>query len=191
MRRAGIGWYYLAPVAFVDTSDIWAASRLQRVLVSAAGPYSNLVLSGISALGAALLSPDSDVLWTFSAVGYALAFINLNPLLELDGYYIVMDLLELPNLRARALACLGGALRGNAREERRRTLLIAFGAASLAYGLALAVAILFGTHLSIERLAGAALPQPLTEAASWLMAGVMCLLVLRRLLDGLQMERSR
>ncbi len=54
VNRAGIGWYFLAPVAFVDTSDIWAAARLPRILVSAAGPYSNLALSGMAALAALL-----------------------------------------------------------------------------------------------------------------------------------------
>jgi putative peptide zinc metalloprotease protein len=138
--RAGIGWYYFAPVAFVDTSEIWPAARWQRVLVSAAGPYSNLVLAGMTAL-AALLPVSSGLgqgLFSFSTTGYILVLVNLNPLLELDGYYILTDLLEIPNLRSRALAYLGAVRRGRTHAEPRlHRLFILFGAASLAYGVVL------------------------------------------------------
>ena len=35
---------------------------------------------------------------------YLNALFNLNPFLALDGYYLLMDWLEVPNLRARGLA---------------------------------------------------------------------------------------
>jgi putative peptide zinc metalloprotease protein len=192
VHRAGIGWYFFAPVAFVDTSDIWAAARLPRILVSAAGPYSNLVLSGAAAL-AALLSTGADwqdMLLGFSAIGYVLVLVNINPLLELDGYYIVMDLLEIPNLRARALACLGSVLRGREVEEPRlRNVFLLFGAASLAYGIALGVGVLLTYGAYIGEVAGAYLPHPFAQAVAWALAGTMSLLILHRVLDGLRPRR--
>jgi putative peptide zinc metalloprotease protein len=187
VHRVGIGWYFFAPVAFVDTSDIWAAARRQRVLVSAAGPYSNLVLSGMAALAALLLAPAGwqDVLWSFSSTGYVLVLVNINPLLELDGYYIVMDLLEIPNLRARALAYLGSVLRGRATQEPRRCVFMLFGAASLAYGIAMGIGVLaYRAH--IGDIAGSYLPQPYAQAIGWALAGSMSLIILHRLLDGLR-----
>jgi putative peptide zinc metalloprotease protein len=194
VHRAGIGWYFFAPVAFVDTSDIWAAARLPRVLVSAAGPYSNLVLSGMAALAALLPAPDGwqDALWSFSFIGYVLALVNMNPLLELDGYYIVMDLLEIPNLRARALAYLGSVLRGRAAEEPRlRRVFMLFGAASLAYGIAMGIGVLLAYRAHIGDVAGSYLPHPYAQAIGWALAGTMSLIILRRLLEGLRPKRGR
>jgi len=192
VRRAGIGCYYFAPVAFVDTSDIWAAPRLQRILVSAAGPYSNLVLSGVAGLCTLALAPGdlADALWHFSAIGYLLAFFNLNPLIELDGYYIVMDLLELPNLRKRALASLGAAVRARSADGvEQHPILLAFGAASLAYGIAMLAGIMLAGRGTVENLAAAALPHPCAEAIAWLAAGMMGMLVLKQLYDDLRGQR--
>jgi putative peptide zinc metalloprotease protein len=192
VHRAGVGWYFFAPVAFVDTSDIWAAARLPRILVSAAGPYANLVLSGMAALVALFLAGTDwqDVLWSFSAIGYVLVLVNINPLLELDGYYVVMDILEIPNLRARALAHLGSVLRGRqADEPRLRRIFVLFGAASLAYGMAMGIGVLFAYGACIADFAGAYLPQPCAQAAAWGLAATMSLLILHRLLDGLRPQR--
>jgi putative peptide zinc metalloprotease protein len=194
VNRVGIGWYFFAPVAFVDTSDIWAAARLPRILVSAAGPYSNLILSGAAALAALLLAPgdQKDVLWSFSLTGYVLALVNLNPLLELDGYYMVMDVLEIPNLRARALAYLGSVVRGRAQEEPRLHLtFMVFGAASLAYGIAVGLGILWTCRSYIDGVAGAYLPHQYAQAIGWILAGTMSLMILHRLLDGLRLRRGR
>jgi putative peptide zinc metalloprotease protein len=193
VQRAGIGWYFFAPVAFVDTSDIWAEARLARVLVSAAGPYSNLVLSGLAALAALLLAPDGwqGALWSFSLMGYILALVNMNPLLELDGYYIVMDLLEVPNLRARALADLGAVLRGRAAAEPRlRRVFVLFGAASLAYGIAAGVGVLLAFRAHFGDIAGSYLPPPYAQAIGWALAGAMSLVILYRL-DGLRPKQRR
>jgi hypothetical protein len=47
------------------------------------------------------------VLWEFALLSYLGVLLNLNPLMEFDGYYVLSDLLEKPNLRPRALAWLG------------------------------------------------------------------------------------
>lgn len=192
VHRAGIGWYFFAPVAFVDTSDIWAAARLPRILVSAAGPYSNLVLSGAAALAALVPTGTDwqDMLLSFSATGYVLVLVNINPLMELDGYYIVMDLLEIPNLRARALAYMGSVLRGREVEEPRlRNVFLLFGAPSLAYGVALGIGALLAYGAYIADFAGAYLPHPYAQAVAWALAGTTGLLILHRVLDGLRPRR--
>jgi putative peptide zinc metalloprotease protein len=194
VHRAGVGWYYFAPVAFVDTSEIWPAPRSQRVLVSAAGPYSNLVLAGMTALAALLPVSDSlgQVLFSFSTTGYILVLVNLNPLLELDGYYILTDLLEIPNLRSRALAYLGAVRRGHANAEPRlHHLFIMFGAASLAYGVVLGLGVLFAYRALIGDAAAAWLPQPYAQAIGWGVAGCMSLLVFCVLLNGLRPKQEQ
>ncbi|MBC8162644.1 MAG: cyclic nucleotide-binding protein, partial [Roseiflexaceae bacterium] len=114
LRGGGLMLYFGAPAFYVDTSDIWRSSRRARVLVSAAGPMSDLFIGGLAAL-LAFFQPEAAfaaVAWKLAFTCYIATLFNLNPLLELDGYYILVDLLRLPDLRRRALAFVGGPLWG-------------------------------------------------------------------------------
>jgi putative peptide zinc metalloprotease protein len=113
LRSGGLMLYFGIPAFFVDTSDIWRSPRRERMLVSAAGPMSDLFVGGLAAL-LVLLRPGDTLL---NSVAYKLAFtcfiatlFNANPLLELDGYYILVDWLRLPDLRRRALEFVRGPL---------------------------------------------------------------------------------
>ncbi len=99
--QAGIGWYWLGPIAFVDTSDMWLSGRWPRIAVSLAGPYSGILLATLGAFMAYLLKNSSigAASWIFTAAIYISTLVNLNPMMEYDGYYVLMDLLEQPNLR--------------------------------------------------------------------------------------------
>ena len=96
------------PGFFVDTMDIWMEPKKTRMAVSWAGPYSGLLLGSlcmfiIAGTGFAdnLMNPllFKMAIWAF-VFG---ALTNLNPLLEWDGYFMLMDWLELPMLRKRSM----------------------------------------------------------------------------------------
>lgn len=110
--RAGLMLYYGLPALYVDTTDIWMAPRDKRLLTSAAGPWAGLVLGGLCALAALLLpySPLGAVLFVAAFVFLLDNLLNFNPLLELDGYYLLVDYLDKPMLRARALRFVRGPL---------------------------------------------------------------------------------
>jgi CRP-like cAMP-binding protein/Zn-dependent protease len=112
VESVGIGWYWFGPIAFVDTSDAWAGTRAERILVSAAGPIANLLLAAAaSAVACWARSPAIAIAaWQFALIAYVGCIQNLNPLLEFDGYYILVDLLERPNLRRDSLRWLGSEL---------------------------------------------------------------------------------
>src|SRR5213078_2243033 len=50
---------------------------------------------------------------------YIATLFNANPLLELDGYYILVDWLRLPDLRRRALEFVRGSLRKKVKVKRQ------------------------------------------------------------------------
>ena len=104
VRQAGFMIYLGMPAFFVDTSDIWMEPRRPRLLVSWAGPYSGFFLAALSSLLIfALPSPALDGwFFKFAFICILLSFANLNPLLLWDGYYLLMDWLEMPMLRPRA-----------------------------------------------------------------------------------------
>lgn len=108
---AGLLVYFGIPSVFVDTTDVWMAGRRARLLTTAAGPAAGLVLAGAAQL-VGLAVPELAP-WTFklSFAWYVNALFNLNPFLALDGYYLLMDWLEVPNLRARGMAWVAQRLR--------------------------------------------------------------------------------
>jgi hypothetical protein len=101
----GIGWYWLGPIAFTETSDMWLASKWPRIAVNCAGPYVDLVLAGLFSICAWFMtSPMLAIFfWLLSIVLYIGIFRNLYPLVEYDGYYILMDFFDRPHLREDAL----------------------------------------------------------------------------------------
>jgi putative peptide zinc metalloprotease protein len=121
---AGIKVVLIFPYVFVDTSDAWFEPRRRRIAVSAAGPVSDLTLGGAFAL-ACFASPAGavrDVLFQLTFGAYLGALFNLNPLLERDGYQILVDVLREPGLRRRALAQLRGRISGGAPPPQSRIL---------------------------------------------------------------------
>ncbi|MFY1633878.1 cyclic nucleotide-binding protein [Solwaraspora sp. WMMB335] len=111
---AGFLVYFGIPSVFVDTTDVWMAGRRSRLITTAAGPAAGLVLAGVAGI-VGLVFPAAAP-WTFKLAfaWYLNALFNLNPFLALDGYYLLMDWLEIPNLRARGLAYVTGKLRRRA-----------------------------------------------------------------------------
>lgn len=111
LHRGGFMIYWGIPAFFVDTRDTWMLSNRKRIGVSWAGPYSGLLLGGLAGLiltAVILYAPNQQtafwvtLIYQIGFIGYLSAFINLNPLLELDGYFMLMDWLEMPGLRGRA-----------------------------------------------------------------------------------------
>jgi hypothetical protein len=127
VRRAGFGWYWFAPVAFVDTSDAYALPRGKRIAVSVAGPFASLIVAGCASLFAAFTHVEgaAGIAWSLAALTYVVTLWNFNPLLELDGYYVLADLLQRPNLRRDGAEALLG--------KRRDPVALAYAVGALAY----------------------------------------------------------
>jgi putative peptide zinc metalloprotease protein len=145
VNGAGIMLYYGLPAYFIDTTDVWTKSRGARIATTWAGPYSGVILAGLGAI-TVQVAPASSVapilhrlsfLWTITLL------FNLIPFLELDGYFMLIDWLEFPMLRARALAFfrkdLWGKLRRRVRLTGEERFLAWFGGASVAFSILIVV----------------------------------------------------
>ncbi|MDL1895044.1 cyclic nucleotide-binding domain-containing protein [Anaerolineae bacterium CFX7] len=162
VSRGGFMLYYGFPAGFVDTTDIWMAPRRARLITSFAGPYTGLVLGGVCALGAFFWQGTAGALcFTWGFVLLINTLFNFNPLLELDGYYMLVDWLEKPSLRPRALNFVRGALweKIRAREHfsREEIFFALFGIASLGYAVFAILLALQFWRLRLASLAGEAL----------------------------------
>ncbi|MGH8900550.1 MAG: daptide biosynthesis intramembrane metalloprotease [Egibacteraceae bacterium] len=109
VRRMGVMLFYLAPALFCDTSDAWRFPRnRQRAVVAVAGVWVQMVVAGLALI--VLWLPVSAAvavwLWSFALVNIGLCVVNLIPLVELDGYWALVALTDVPHLRSRALGYL-------------------------------------------------------------------------------------
>jgi CRP-like cAMP-binding protein/Zn-dependent protease len=105
IRSAGFQIYFGSPAFFVESSDGLMMDRRQQIIESFAGPFAQLVLAGLASL-IAWRFPGwvlSETMYKFAVLNYLVVIMNLIPLLELDGYYILADLIEIPDLRERSL----------------------------------------------------------------------------------------
>jgi len=94
------------------------ASRGQRIVVSLAGPIGGATVGAICAFVAAV---EGGIVGAVAFQGASLFIfqlaLNLVPILELDGYHVLVDLLDAPFLRQRSMAF---ARTGVVRKLRRR-----------------------------------------------------------------------
>ena len=108
IKSAGFMIYFGSPAFFVESSDGLMMDRRQQIVSSFAGPFAETVLASLSSL-IVWWFPDwflSQTLFVAAALNYYLVIMNLIPLLELDGYYILADLIQVPDLRPRSLGFL-------------------------------------------------------------------------------------
>ena len=107
VNAVGVTLFYGIPCPFVDTTDVWMSDRRGRIATSLAGPYSELVFSGALALTVLFLeSPWRSIVFQVVFLINFYAVFNLLPFVELDGYYMLVDWLGIPKLRARSFAFL-------------------------------------------------------------------------------------
>ena len=104
---------------------------------------------------------------------------NLNPLMEFDGYYILIDLLERPNLRPRALSWLGHdllpALRSSERLRGHRLELL-YGLGSVLYIALSAVLTVVLYRLIVQGWLAGILPDAVASGLAWVLAAAVGIL---------------
>ncbi len=102
VREAGVIFILLAPLAYVDVTSTWRlSSKWARIQVAVAGMYVELFLAAVATVvwAYAPLGILSNVCFNIMTTASVMTVLfNANPLMRFDGYYILSDLLELPNL---------------------------------------------------------------------------------------------
>ena len=110
VHEMGIMLLVLMPVPYVDASAANAfAQKRRRVLVGAAGMAVELFAASVALMLWLQMEPGVPRAVLFNVMliaGVSTLIFNANPLLRFDGYYILADLIEMPNLRTRAQAYL-------------------------------------------------------------------------------------
>lgn len=132
VHRMGIMLYYYQVCAYADTSDAWLfKERYKRILTALNGPVFSLFLASLCLWLYYLLTPVvvgkaglihswlssagsyiglhnahpviGEILMMVMAANIVVSVLNMLPWAEMDGYYILSDLANSPNLRNRSM----------------------------------------------------------------------------------------
>ena len=105
-HETGISLLVFMPVPYVDASAAWAfRDKRRRAVVGAAGIMVELFIAALAFLFWLVVEPGlaRDVALNIALIGgVSTLLFNGNPLLRFDGYYVLEDLVEIPNLAARS-----------------------------------------------------------------------------------------
>ena len=101
----GLAFLVMFPILYTDTTDAWRVqARRSRTLINGAGIIVELSVAAISLLLWAFL-PDGifrSIAFFAATTSWAMSlFVNLNPWMRFDGYYLISDLLGVENLQKR------------------------------------------------------------------------------------------
>ncbi len=184
VHTMGIMLLVFMPVPYVDASSSWAfRSKWQRIVVAAAGMYIEL---GIAAIAAIVWANTADGT-AIHAVAYNMIFIasvttllfNANPLLRYDGYYILSDLIEIPNLSQRSKDYIYYLVKKFAYGVRRprdpsgmvseRPWLVFYGIASFFYRIFISVRILL---FVTDQLPQVGVPLAIVAVVTWVIVPI-------------------
>jgi len=191
VHEMGFLLLYFQPAFYCNVSDAWLfPEKSKRLWVTFAGAYLEIVVWALATVIWRVTDPDTApnyVALIVMATSGVTTLFNLNPLIKLDGYYLLGDYLEIPNLRQRAFTYLRsqvGRLTGSAlgriaeasRREHRIYLTYGLLAASYSFFILGFVALQLGGYLtqqyqgmgflSFALLLGVALGNPLRRVVT-------------------------
>ncbi len=149
VHRMGFILIFGTPCMFCDTSDSHLfPNPVHRAYVALAGTYTELYVAALATLvwwltpSTLMVNQLAYNIMLFASVSGIL--FNYNPLIKMDGYYVLADLLDMPNLQEEAFGYLGYLFRRRllgmpiecpVEGRRRKQILALFGALSIVYSV--------------------------------------------------------
>ncbi|MCA9158479.1 MAG: efflux RND transporter periplasmic adaptor subunit [Planctomycetales bacterium] len=178
VSEAGIVFVLVAPLAYVDVSSCWRMnSRWSRIAVASAGMYVELVIAAAALVMWSLTESVAAKFILYQLVitaGLSTLVFNANILMRFDGYFILADLIDVPNLQSEASLSirnlLSRMLTGKWTSDRslgswRRYFVFAYGVAALLWRVVVCVSLFIAASTMF---AGAGIVIALAGMCIWL-----------------------
>lgn len=161
VHEMGFMLIYFQPAFYCNVSDAWLfPEKSKRLWVTFSGAYFEVFLWALATLTWRAAAPGTWVSFAalvIMATSGIKELFNLNPLIKLDGYYLLSDYLEIPNLRQKSVSHLrallgrasGSAAKTAPATPRQRRIYVLYGLLAGAYSLWLLgyVVLAFGSYL--------------------------------------------
>jgi putative peptide zinc metalloprotease protein len=115
VAHMGVAFLVMWPMLYTDTTESWRLSRRrQRLAIASAGVIGELALAGAATLAWNLVAdgPLRDALFFLATTAWIVSLtINLSPFMRFDGYFVLSDAVDVPNLHERATGMAKAAIR--------------------------------------------------------------------------------
>jgi putative peptide zinc metalloprotease protein len=92
----GFGFYFVLPVMYADITNIWAANKQKRIIANMGGIFSEILYASILLI--VFLITQNPIFYVASISLATMVFWEFNPFVRFDGYWILSDLTNTPNL---------------------------------------------------------------------------------------------
>lgn len=92
----GFGFYFIFPVVYADITQVWNATKPQRIIANAGGIYAELIYSSLLIVAFIFGNNPSFLLASVSV--FIKSLTELNPFIRYDGYWLLSDITNTPNL---------------------------------------------------------------------------------------------
>ena len=97
--KIGFGFFLIFPVFFSDVTKVWILKKGKRIVVNLSGIYFQLLSVNILIILYILFSAEyGATLNKIIYMNYCMMILSINPYLRNDGYWILSDYTEIPNL---------------------------------------------------------------------------------------------
>jgi len=147
VHKTGFMLLYLSPCFFAEITEVYVyGNKWQRIAAIIAGIWVELIFCSIASViwwGTPAGSPIHDFAYKVMLItGLAMVLMNLNPLLKLDGYYLLGELVGVPTIKETSTDYLSSWVKHNVfrlpveipyLRRRRRWLFVFYAIASGAY----------------------------------------------------------
>ena len=115
VHEMGFLLLYFQICFYANLSDSWLfKEKSHRLAVIWAGLFFQMVLFSLAVFGWRLTligSGINELFWLTANVCFIMLLFNVNPLIKLDGYYVLSEMTNIPNLRSRAFGYMSGIVR--------------------------------------------------------------------------------
>ncbi len=115
VKEIGFLLLYFQPCFYSDLSDAWLfEKKSQRLAVTWAGPFFQFFLLAVAVIVWRVTVPGTfvnEVARIITVICWLTVLFNFNPLIKLDGYYLLSDWLDIPNLRKKSFAYLSNVFK--------------------------------------------------------------------------------
>ena len=107
VHEIGVCLICFTPCGYVDASDAYMMKhKRHKIYTTLAGVFTEFIIASLCAYAWLYLSPGLLKNIAFNLMFVAsinTIFFNMNPLMRFDGYYVVSDLADIPNLRTKSI----------------------------------------------------------------------------------------
>ncbi len=116
VHEMGFLLLYFQPCFYCNVSDAYLfKKKSQKLLVTFAGAYGQVFIWAVATIMWRITALDTGLngfIFVIMIISGVTVLFNFNPLIKLDGYYLLTDYLEIPNLRKKAFGYIFSLLKG-------------------------------------------------------------------------------